>query len=382
MRLPFLINQDCGNINSNKYLDYTYMKSVLLLSFFALSCAPLMANQKIHSTVEPRVELLSIIFRLAGNPEYNMKFAKNYICDIHTYFDPYKADPVISFARELAQEKNMGFSKVMFLAVHLKWSNNRFSLIKEKESNLIDKWEEKDAVKFVELLNNFYHLSKFDVFFKSHKGFYELATRHFDMSVAEFDQDWYLSYYGDHKVDYKVVLGLGDGGANYGPSVTPIGQKKLVYAVMGSWTFNDANQPIFPKETYLTYLIHEFNHSFVDHLLDDDSNVEALLEPGGEILLYKEKTEMKREGYEDWHSVINESLVRASVVRYMIDHNNSDEAVQDEISKQQKKGFLWTSDLVSLLGEYQSSRPLYPTFKSFYPRLISFFNAQARHLKP
>ena len=99
-----------------------------------------MASQKVRSTVDRRVELLSIVFRLAGNPEYNMKFAKNYISDIDTYFDPFKMDPLIGFAKELAKEKNMGFSKVMFLAVHLKFSNNSFSLIKEKESNLKGKW--------------------------------------------------------------------------------------------------------------------------------------------------------------------------------------------------------------------------------------------------
>ena len=89
---------------------------------------------------------------------------------------------------------------------------------------------------------------------------------------------------------------------------------------------------------------------------------------------------MKLEGYEDWHSLINESLVRSSVVRYMIDHHYNDQAVQEEIVKQTGKGFLWTKDLVALLGEYESSRNRYPTFKSFYPRIISFFDNTAHHL--
>jgi hypothetical protein len=94
-------------------------------------------------------------------------------------------------------------------------------------------------------------------------------------------------------------------------------------------------------------------------------------------LLDREKDNMKLEGYEDWHSLINESLVRASVIRYMIDHNDKKEEIQKEIEKQTKKGFKWTKDLVSLLGEYESSPKTYPTFKSFYPRIISFFNTRA-----
>ena len=89
---------------------------------------------------------------------------------------------------------------------------------------------------------------------------------------------------------------------------------------------------------------------------------------------------MKLEGYEDWHSVINESLVRASVIRYMIDHKASDKEVQQEINKQIGKGFVWTKDLVDLLGEYETSRTEYPSFKSFYPRLYSFFDSKAKYL--
>lgn len=336
-------------------------------------CSFSFANKNVKSTVDKRVELTSIIFRLAGNPEYNMKLAKNYVSDIHAYFDVYKNDPVVNFAKELADKKNIGFSKVMFLAVNLEFVNNKFSLIKESESSLTGKWDIEDATKFVQLLNEFYIRSKFEVFFKQHQKLYAEATKQFDQSISEFDQQWYLDYYGDQQVDYKIVIGLGNGGANYGPSVKPIGKKKLVYAIMGSWTFDVNGKALFPKEVYLSYLIHEFNHSFVDPVLEDVS-IETQLQPSGEILLEKEKNNMKSEGYEDWHSVINESIIRASVVRYMIDHKNTEQVIQEEIQKQTSKGFVWTKDLVALLGEYESSRSIYPTFKSFYPRIISFLN--------
>jgi hypothetical protein len=340
-------------------------------------CSFASAKEKVKSTVDKRVELLSIVFRLAGNPEYNMKLAKNYVNDIHTFFDVYKNDPLIAYAKELADKKNIGFSRVMFLAVNLELINNKFVFIKEAESSLTDKWDKEDAIKFVSLLNDFYSKSKFEVFFKEHEKLYAEATNQFNQSVSEFDQQWYLDYYGDKEVEYKVIIGLSDGGANYGPSVKPIGKKKIVYAIMGSWTFDENAKALFPKDVYLPYLIHEFNHSFVDHLLDD-KNIETQLQSSGEILLEREKSNMKSEGYEDWHSLINESLVRSSVVRYMIDHKNKEEDVQNEIQTQTKKGFLWTKDLVSLLGEYESSKSTYPNFKSFYPRIIAFFNATAQ----
>ncbi|MBB5635139.1 hypothetical protein HDE68_001024 [Pedobacter cryoconitis] len=332
-----------------------------------------------ESTVDQRVELVSIIFRLAGNPEYNMKFAKNYIKDIHDYFDKYKNEPVINFARELSQEKGMGFSRVMFLVVNLEFKDNKFSLIKVSKNSMDGKWAMDDAVKFVNLLNDFYKISAFDIFFKNHQENYKQATDQFNNITASFDTEWYLNYYGEHSVDYRTVLGLANGGANYGPDVFPADQKKIVYAIMGSWIFDEAGNPVFLKNDYLPTLVHEFNHSFVNHILDEDDNAK-LLAASSEVLLDAQRNEMKLEAYEDWKSLINESLVRACVVRYLIDHKNNQQVIKDEILLQTNKGFIWTKELVSLLGEYESSRTQYPDFKSFYPRIITFFNETARDI--
>lgn len=337
-------------------------------------------TQAVESTVDRRVELLSIVFRLAGNPEYNMNFAKQYVKDINAYFGKYKDQPIIGFAKKLSDEKGMGFSKVMFLAANLEFKGAQFSLIKVSKSSIAGKWEMKDALKFVKLLNDFYKTSAFEVFYKDHQAIYKVATIRFNQASASFDPNWYPAYYGDHSVDYKTVVGLANGGANYGPSVFPARQKKIVYAIMGSWTFDEASQPLFSANDYLPTLIHEFNHSFVNHILEEDGN-EKLLEASGGILLDSQRAEMKREAYEDWQSVINESLVRACVVRYLIDHQQNHQAVQGEILEQQHKGFLWTKELVTLLGEYESSRNQYPTFKSFYPRIIAFFNQTAGNIK-
>lgn len=353
-------------------------KLLFVLALFTTFAA--MAQSPVRSTIDERVELFSTIFRLAGNPEYNMKFAKHYIADINAHFAPYKNHPVVSFAKELAAEKNMGFSKVMFLAVHLKRSKGSFALIPEQKSNLMEKWDAADAEKFVGLLNSFYRSSNFNLFFRAHKELYTKATTAFDHSVKGFDQQWYLDYYGDHQVDYRVAIGLGDGGANYGPSVTPTGKKRTVYAIMGSWTFTEDGTPLFPRETYLTYLIHEFNHSFVDHILEESPKIDSMLRASGIALLAARSREMKLEGYEDWHSLVNESLVRASVVRYLIDHRQSQQEINGEIAKQEQKGFTWMKDLVDLLGEYENSRADYPTFESFYPRIATFFEKSAREI--
>ncbi|WP_158799382.1 DUF4932 domain-containing protein [Pedobacter sp. L105] len=104
--------------------------------YFAFHLLHLFCRKIIPVTGDDRVEPLSIVFRLAGNPEYNTNFAKSYVDDINNYFGRYKSYAVVGYAKKLAEEKGIGYSKVMFLAVHLTSSNNRFYLIKEKENTL------------------------------------------------------------------------------------------------------------------------------------------------------------------------------------------------------------------------------------------------------
>lgn len=343
---------------------------LLFISTFSFAQKPIVA------TVDQRVELISLVFRLAGNAEYNFDFSKAYVKDLNDHFGKYKTHPLILFAKELS-EKGMGYSKVMFLAVRIARQNNRFSLIKATDNGLEGKWSNEDAEKFVTLLNDFYKVSGFDQFFSDHQSLYNEANIQFANAMTGFDQPWYPRYYGVKPgEDFKLVIGLANGGANYGPSVHPDNEKRIVYAIMGSWTYSEDGKPLFKKEDYRPIVIHEFNHSFINPILDQGSN-EQKLKRSGEILIGALRKEMNLEGYDDWKSLINESLVRASVVRYMIDHKDDQKTVDTEILNQTNAGFIWINDLVTLLGKYESSRAQYPSFNDFYPQIISFFDATA-----
>src|SRR5262249_1702982 len=71
--------------------------SSCLRGSFALLCLVMLcgagpATQRgiVDVTVDPRVELLSIIFHLAGNPEYNQAQVRSYADDVTTHFGPFK----------------------------------------------------------------------------------------------------------------------------------------------------------------------------------------------------------------------------------------------------------------------------------------------------
>ena len=59
-------------------------------------------------------------------------------------------------------------------------------------------------------------------------------------------------------------------------------------------------------------------------------------------LLNEHRKKMNSMGYGTWKNIVEESLVRVSVIRYLIDHGYSDEDIRKEIEIEHKYyGFVW-----------------------------------------
>ena len=68
--------------------------------------------------VDPPVELMSVLFRLAGDPEYNQGRVPSYVQDVESHFGRFRDHPVVKLARELRQTRGISFNAPMGLAVH------------------------------------------------------------------------------------------------------------------------------------------------------------------------------------------------------------------------------------------------------------------------
>src|ERR1019366_10082645 len=67
--------------------------------------------------VDPRVELMSLIFRLAGNREYNMAKVKSYAEDADKQFEKFRNHAVVKLAQELRRTRGVSYDAVMSMAV-------------------------------------------------------------------------------------------------------------------------------------------------------------------------------------------------------------------------------------------------------------------------
>ena len=344
---------------------------IIIISFFMIGN---LKAQTIEVEVNENVELMSILSRMAGFPEYSMDLGGQYITDMDSCFRKHRSHPTVSYMKDLRKKHGISFDAVMDMAIRLQRKNNGFQLIEEEKDDLLDKrWEKVDKGEFLSLLEKFYQDTEFHTFFIDHASLYQEGIKAYKEKVMNgFNQDWYAKFYGKEAQEkFGVIIGFCNGGGNYGIDRHRKGKTKEVYAVVGYYV-NKEGIPQYNAD-YLPTLIHEFNHSFINYLLDIEENRLAMKE-AGETLLASSLWAMSKQAYSNWVTVVNESLVRAAVICYMLDNGYSKEAVRKEMNEQLQRNFRWVPGLVRTLRKYEQDRHLYPNLESFYPQIIRFFH--------
>lgn len=360
------------------------MKKLILLVLIVLSLKNYAQEKQLIEApkVDKRVELLSIVFRLAGNKEYNATFFKNYTDKIETHFNEFKEHELIKFAKELRKNKGISYDAVVSMAIIL--DNNLNPLIDFSTTLPEKRWNKGDANKFIRLLKEFYKDSECEEFFIENEELFQEVANRFSPVYKTLDLDWYQSFYGKKaEENFNIIISPSCGGGNYGPSYTLPNAKKEVFAIMGTWKVDESGMPVYEKDEYLPTILHEFSHSFVNPLLAKHN--ESFKENGKNI--YKAVGyEMNQQAYGNWQTMLNEALVRASVIKYFIDHDASEAKIQKMLNIESNKGFIWIKGLVAELRKYDNQRSEYPTLESYIHNLslaykgfaekISQFDAQ------
>ncbi len=366
--------------------DLLVKKNILFLSLLFLSVTVFSQTvdnvSKTESSyfplprVDKRVELLSIIFRLAGNREYNNEVFKSYTSDIHAHFDKHKDHALIKFTRDIRDKNMIGFDAVMKMAIYL-GQPPTFNPIVPFTSDVPDKrWGQENAINFLKLLQQFYIDAKCEEFFKNHEELYRTSQERYKTVYDALDINWYNQYYGAHpKGSFNIIPGLGNGGGNYGFQVILPDGKEEAYAIMATSLIDNSNNPIYDVNINLPTLIHEFNHSYVNDIL---SKHEKEFENPGVKLFNIVQEIMRNQAYTNWKTMMNESLVRASVIRYLLKHNTDKTIATKQLISEFNRGFFWMKGLVECLAVYEKNRNKYPTLESYMPVLVNFYDGIAK----
>jgi len=320
--------------------------------------------------VDRRVELMSIVCRLAGYEEYRQGAVAHYAADVDRQFGPYKEHPVVARARRLRKERGVGYDAPMTLAVYMTGPPDMRmrAPLDPWPPRLDTRWTAAEIDGFLRDLRAFVRDSKFVEFADGHRALYDLSAQRLGQRLRDARVlEWFDGFFGARpKSDYTIALGLLNGGGNYGVSAQ-IGGKEDIYCILGIWQCDAGGMPVFGGVTET--LVHEFCHSYVNAIVD--ANLDALRD-AGKAIFAKLSQEMGSQAYGSWQTVMRESLVRACTVRY-VRASGGPEAAEREVASQRGRHFLWVGALSELLGEYETDRARYPTLDRFMPRIARFF---------
>jgi hypothetical protein len=338
-----------------------------------LLATSLLQAQAYRVGVDSRVELMSIIFRLAGNTEYTQCRVPAYDQAIDRHFAAWRDHPAVRLARALRETDGVGFDAVMKMAVHIKDVKTLAERVPfdSPELKLESRWHGIKARRFLEEARKFVADTDFAGFLRSQQPLYEATNTRLRAYVEKnVDLEWFNRFFGSHsKARFLIAPGLANGGSSYGASITPPDGIEEIYAIAGVWTVDTDGQPTFGG-AWTPTLVHEFVHSYANPLIDLHATE---LREAGDRLFKSTEERMRRQAYGNGHTVLYESLVRACTARYILAHQGV-EAAEKAVAQEKRNSFLWTGELFQLLGEYEKDRVQYPTLEPFMPRVVSFFN--------
>jgi hypothetical protein len=327
--------------------------------------------------VDPRVELMCIIFRLAGHPEYQRAATREYVGDVTKAFGPFQDDAVVELARKLRSTRGVTYDAPMSMAVLLpnpgEMKDEAF--LTPRPTTLDPRWTNDDAREFAIAARQFVKGSSFQKFIEEHRKLYESTESQLrTLLKKQAHLDWFNTFFGDRPgAAFVVVPALLNGPCNYGSSRRTADGREELYCILGVWYADKAGKPAFSGDQVST-IVHEFCHSYANPIIDRHS---AELQAAGEKIFPAVARRMNAMAYGNWKTMFYESLVRACVLRYTRHHEGA-VAAWMATQRERANGFAWMGGLSDLLGEYETHRDKYPTLESFAPRLMAFFDDYAK----
>lgn len=323
--------------------------------------------------VDPRVELLMIVFRLAGAEEYNQPAASSpYSKRVDTYFGKFKEHATIKKAQAIRESFGIGFDAVPVLAVHL----SDVTSFKERvpfntpPRRWDARWKPEVARDFVKGLKSFAKDTNFAQFLRQEKGFYAKAEGSMRSLTTKHPVDqWVTEFYGSKpSMPPFVIVGLLCGGGNYGMSVEFPNGKLEMCPVIGASSFDKDGIPVF-SEGNIPTIIHEFSHAYVNPMMVPYMK---RISPLARAFFPKLGGWYRNGAYGDPNTIVNESFVRVVETYLTKKHLGADLGFRSLVW-QRCVGFLWTGELVDRVPEYEANRAKYPKFAEFMPLLVEDF---------
>jgi hypothetical protein len=323
--------------------------------------------------VFPNIELISIIQFIS---EYKNVFSflmvqdtSRYTNDITSHFGTFSDHPVIKMFNRLSlKPKMLNFNAPSFIMLYL---DNNLNIRQDiiPDNFVLSRIGGLDSLKqFSILLKDFAEKSSFNNFFNLHSDYYKQIIKNARVGLGTTDFTREIEdFYGTKQKGYNICLVSTYNYVGFGNSVTLLKGGSEVFTVIGAEKIINGI-PFFGNESYMKpFIRHELSHPFVnpiteknwDFIKDFSSNYDSIPEIA------------KKNVCGDWQECINEFTIRAVTVYLALRENNEYGLQMHKIES--SRGVSKLDDLLEKIKYYEQNRNLYPTFESYYRKLLEVY---------
>lgn len=346
----------------------------LLILGFILTLSTF-AQEPVKAHFDECLDLMSVVWRLTGANEYNLCMAEQYAKEVDIAFGSFQSHPVVQLARKYRSQSGISYDAVAAYGLHLTLNESNEIVLRdiyqEGSDDSFDRWSEAQKQAFLKPLNDFYRESQFHNWYTKQQNTYERVEEAFDNINKHIDYSWFSNFFGPQKgSEFHVVLSLLVGPHNYGCSAKLKNGSNILNPVIGCCRIDDEDNINFNENDVLPIIIHEFCHHYCNPL---NLQYWSLMSKTAQQVYQLKEDELNRAAYGSSIIMMNETFVRAAVIRYMKTHYPTINDVE-LIRNEEQNGFLLTQTVCNALKRYEQNRNQYNTMSDYMPTLSDAIN--------
>jgi len=321
--------------------------------------------------VDGRVELFSILARLAGFSEYRQASEGGYLRDVDSWFQPFADHAAVQATREMRRRFGISYNAIPNLALHLGElpGLKLWAPLDPRPPGLDRRWPLAELPGYLDAVRDFVRVSRFEDFLARNRARFKALEAAFSKEVGKVAlRPWCDAFFGPRPGDrFLVIPAPCNGPNNYSVTVALPGGGRQIHQVLGfpGWK---GDTPL-PGKGLVPLLVHETCHAYVNPLVERFSA--AFEEAAGPVFRSVEPA-MRAQAYESPGTLVSESCVRACTILYLKD-TRGEEAAFEALRKEEGRSFLWIEPLVRRFEKYRSGPARKRGFEAFFPGIADFF---------
>ena len=319
-------------------------KNIILTITCFLTFLSSWGGNEVPVSFDERVDLMNVIWRLAGAKEYNQCRILPLTENVDSVFAPFKNHNAVMLAREYYKNYGIAYDAVPSFALHLKKTKRGLWTFDEDiESSMDERWTPKIKSDFLSVLNDFYTVSEFQKWHKNFEGIQKDYLDAFSLINKDIDLKWFKEIFNT-TADFRIILSPLSGINNYGMNNKMKTGAHILSPVISCASY-EGDSISYDKEGVLPIVIHEFCHAYCNPIIDGIWNDIA---EKSQVAFDIKKEVLSQQAYTTAKIMMYETFVRTSVIKYILDHNNGNRSVLPElINEEEQKGFILVSDILS-----------------------------------